>query len=223
MSRDENGFESTFDIHLPRHEVWAACQLASEDSEERRIPGFPSFAPGDDVGRIGCRVRVLESDPQHLLRGRKEDMPCMGTEVGIRIEPANASGWPTRVTLAQTGFGDELHREPDAFQTHWRQIVADFRLYVEHGIHAPGTKWGVMLGATTQETPIGLEVTAVTDGTLAHRAGMRAGDLLLVLNGIRLHDTQQLWTVLAHIEPATPVDLSWVRERALMEATVTAQ
>lgn len=213
----DDGFSATFNIDkLPRH-VWESMRLPGADDAHCRIPGFPSI--GADPNEPGCLVCVLETDPERLLRCRKEDMPCAGTEIVIRLDPANASGWPTLVSISQTGFGPMLDTMRDVFETHWHQIVADFRLYLERQVIAPGTAWGADLGALSVQTPIGLELTQVTNDAFADRCGMQTGDLLLTLNGIRIHDIAQLWTVLALAEPGTQTHASWVRGDQAIEGT----
>ncbi|MYE13718.1 MAG: hypothetical protein F4X99_19095 [Gammaproteobacteria bacterium] len=210
----DDGLESVSHLEIPRAEVWRRCRLPGPtDAQECRIPGFPSMD-----GAPGCAAEVLESAPQKLLRCRKLDMPCAETEITVRIEPANAAGWPTRVTLRQAGFGDALPR--DILEAHWRQIAADFRLYLEREVTLPGTAWGLDLGALFRQTPVGLEATAIVAGGLVDRAGLRDGDLLLTVGPIRVHDLSQLWTVLALLPADREIALGWSRGREWREALV---
>ena len=175
-----------------------------------RIPGFPSVD-----GKPGCAASVLEREGQKRLRCRKLDPPCAGTEIDIRLEPANAAGWPTRVTLSQRGFGGVL--PPEVLEVHWRQIAADFLLYLEREITVPGTAWGIALDADVRRTPTGLEVVHVAESGLAARCGLRTGDLLLTVGPIRVHDLAQLWTVLALLPADREPSLGWARGREWME------
>ena len=210
----DDGLESVSHLEIPRAEVWRRCRLPGPmDAHECRIPGFPSVD-----GAPGCAADVVQCEPQKLLRCRKRDLPCAGTEITVRIEPANAAGWPTRVTLRQEGFADTLPR--DILEAHWRQIAADFRLYLEREVAVPGTAWGVDLGALFRQTPVGLEVTAVVAGGLVDRAGLGEGDLLLTVGPIRVHDLAQLWTVLALLPADREIALGWSRDREWSEASV---
>ena len=164
----------------------------------------------------GCAAHILEQTPQQVLRCRKLDLPCAGTEITIRLAPANAAGWPTRVTLSQQDFGGVLPR--DVLEVHWRQIVADFRLYLEREVTVPTTAWGISLDAGVRETPTGLEITEVADGGLAGRCGLRAGDLLLTVGPIRVHGLAQLWTVLALLPANREIRIGWARGADWMEA-----
>ena len=156
--------------------------------------------------------------PQQLLRVRKDDEPCAGTEIEIHISPATAGGWPTRVSVRQSGFAPWLLAAGDVALAHWRHIVADFHLYLAHEVTVPGTVWGE-IGAGLRQTPIGLELTDVTDG-LAARCGMQAGDVLLTIAEIRVHTIEQLWTVLALRTAEEDVSVTWARNGRRLSATV---
>ena len=203
---------AVFNVERPLHEVWEACRL-SDEGDKCRIPAFPS--PGGD----GCAATVLESRPQRLLRARKDDMPCAGTEIEIRMEPATAAGWPTRVTLRQSSFPSAFAAAPEIFDAHFRQIAANFHLYLERGIRMDA---GVPsdFGASLMQTALGLELRAVTDGGLADASGMAAGDLLLTVGGVRIHSIGELWAVLgARAEPVLTV--TWARGRERMEGNAS--
>ena len=208
----DDRLEAVWNLEVPRAEVWRRCRLPGAAEPDRcRLPGFPSVD-----GAPGCAARILEQTPQQVLRCRKLDLPCAGTEIVIRLAPANAAGWPTRVTVSQQGFGGVLRR--DVLEVHWRQIVADFRLYLEREVTVPGTPWGVSLDAEVHETPTGLEITEVADGGLAGRCGLCAGDLLLTVGPIRVHGLAQLWTVLALLPADREIRIGWARGADWMEA-----
>ncbi|MDE0190333.1 MAG: hypothetical protein OXQ90_03160 [Gammaproteobacteria bacterium] len=206
--------QESFDVFLPLSAVWERLRLPDESATgASRIPGFPSID-----GSPGCAVAVDVSEPQKRLAGTKADQPCAGTRIDIEIGPANASGWPTRLSLAQSGFEAPLADLPDFLNAHWQRIVADFRLYVEHGVTAPPAAWRTTLGATTRETPTGLAVTDMVPEAFADRCGMREDDILLTLAGVRILDTVQLWTVLAMLAPGDLAKATWVRDGAVLES-----
>ena len=211
----DKGFKAIFNLNVPRHEVWENCRFDVQ-GEICRIPGFPS----SDTDLPGCRARVLEYEPERCwLRCRKDDWPCIGTEITIRVEPANASGWPTRVHIEQGGFDPSLFPLKEIFETHWLQIVANFRLYLERRVHAPDTRWGPSLGATVQQTPIGLEIVNIDEDGFAARCGLSQDDVLIAIDSIRIHDLAQLWTVLALKQPDSETTVSWVHGRKSLDAT----
>ncbi len=217
----KDDFEATLVVDLAPDEVWETLTSRTLEADAGGegvhyvLPGFPSFAA---LPLAGASCTLIEMEAGRLLRVKKDHEPCAGTEIAVRLEQAETG---TRVTVVQSGFGpflDILGR--DAVFGHGQQIMADFRLYIERGLTVPGTVWGANLGARTKQTPVGLEIVAI-DGGFAETAGLRASDLLLTLRGIRLHDTQQLWTVLALTEPGTSSDVSWARGRETMSGKAT--
>ena len=199
---------AVFNVERPLHEVWEAC--ASRDAGGNcRFPAFPS--PDGD----GCAATVLESVPQRLLRARKDDAPCAGTEIEIRMDPATAAGWPTRVTLRQSGFPSVFDSAREIFDAHFRQIAANFHLYLERGIGLDSSMPDDF-GASLVQKPLGLEVRATTAGGFAERCGMAAGDLLLTLGGVRIHSIGELWAVL-RTQSQRRIAVTWARGRERME------
>ncbi|TDJ25242.1 MAG: hypothetical protein E2O54_11050 [Gammaproteobacteria bacterium] len=217
----EDGFEATFVVDLAIDEVWEAItspspHVGAEAGPMRYlIAGFPAFGADHAPGTLATE---LEVDPGRLLRVHKDEEPCAGTEIAIVLENAETG---TRVTVVQSGFGPWLKSVRDTFEAHWLQIVHDLRLFIERGIRVPGTAWGADLGATTKQHPLGLEITAVTQGAYAERLEMQPGDLLLTLRNIRVHDIQQLWTILALSTPGDETEASWARGRDVLSASAT--
>lgn len=197
---------------IPRH-VWEALRLPGATGEHCRLPGFP-----DSDEQPGAEAIVRKSDPERLLHCRKAAAPFAGSEIVIRLEPVNAAGYPTRVTLSQSGFGVTPEEVWAVMQAHWRQIVADFQLYVVDQVLAPLMRWGPDLGVLTRETQTGLAVAAVTDGGCAARCGLETGDLILSVCGVRICDTGQLCSVMAMTHPGQEVSICWVRAAALYKA-----
>ena len=210
MSTPIAPLRETFHIEQPLATVWARLRLDEAPlavGSPCRIPGFPSFD-----GAPGCAATVVAMQPQRSLVAKKADQPCAGSSIAIEVGPANAAGWPTRVTLRQSDLPPPMAAMPDAVQAHWRQIVADFRLYLEREVALPPAAWGPDFGANTKATPLGLELETVAPGGFAERCGMRAGDLLVSLRGVRVRDLAQLWTVLALSAPGETIAAAWVRD-----------
>ncbi len=214
-------FEATFIVELAPKAVWDALtrrtvRKEGADVAHYVLAGFPSFA---QLEVPGASCSVLEIEPERLLRLKKDDEPCAGTEIAITLEQSKTG---TRVTVVQSGFGPFLEwAGKDTVFGHGHQIVADLRLYIERGLTVPGTNWGAQLGLRAKQTPTGLEVFAVDASSVAEGAGIRVGDLILTLRGIRIHDLQQLWTVLALTDPGSTADLSWARGDDQMSGKAT--
>lgn len=217
----KDDFEATFVVDLAADEVWDALTRRTvqgdggSDDVHYVLPGFPSFQP---LPHPGASCTPIEVEPGRLLRVKKDHEPCAGTEIAVSLEAA-ATG--TRITVVQSGFGPFLEFVGrDTVFGHGHQIMRDFRLFIERGLTVPGTAWGVSLGAQVRQTPVGVELFSVGEG-FVKSAGMVDGDLLLTLRGIRLHDLQQLWTVLALTQSGETADVSWAHGRELMSGKAT--
>ena len=217
----KDDYEVMFVVELAPKEVWDALtrqtiQADGENEIHYVLPGFPSFEP---LEFSGASCSVVEIQAERLLRVKKDHHPCQGTEIAVTLEEAKTG---TRVSIVQSGFGAFLEwAGRDTVFGHGDQITADFRLYIERGLTVPGTQWGVDLGGRAKQTPVGLETFAVEPEGFAANAGMQVGDLLLTLRGIRVHDLQQLWTVLALTDPATAADVTWARGNQPMSGKAT--
>jgi len=157
---------------------------------------------------------LIEEDAGRLLRVKKNDEPCAGTEIAVRLEQVETG---TRVTVVQSGFGAFIGLVGrDTVFGVGDPITRDFQLYLERRLTVPGTAWGPDWMRESGQPAVGLELSELVPSGFAQRAGMVSGDLLLTLGKIRVHDLQQLWTVLALTEVGTSLDLTWARGREPM-------
>jgi hypothetical protein len=208
-------FKAQFIVELDRQAILEALakpiegfQTRAEDGSARYLlPGFPSMVP---TAAPGAECTELELKPGELLRVRKDHEPCAGTEIAVVLEDADSG---TRVTIVQSGFGPWFDTAKDVILAHGREIVIDFQLYLERGIRVPPKNWGVDFGAMTRESDTGLVLQGVTPGGFAARVGMQTEDLLLTLRGVRIYNTQQLWTALALSQSGDEAEVSWARGR----------
>jgi hypothetical protein len=204
----EDGFKTTFVVDVAPQAVWEAIARSSP-------PG--SGSPGDPVryhlpGFEAWGV-PLEVEPGRLLRVRKDEEPCKGTEIAVVIE---AAGSGTRVTVVQSGFGPILAQVLESFRTVWTWIVADLALYVERRIRLETHLFATpppraSLGVRTEERTAGLHVSAVEPGSFGARVGLQAGDLLLTLNDVRLVNGMQLLDLLRICDAGSELRVQWAR------------
>ena len=211
-------FEKTFVVQLAPPEVWTRLverTIEADGVVHYVLPGFPSMEPLPIEGASWTPIGV---EPEKRLHVKKDHWPCAGSEILIELD-SHSTG--TRIRVVQSGFGAFLDfAGRDTVFRHGEQIVNDLRLYIERGLTVPGTIWGVSLGAVARETPIGLELARI-DGGFAENAGLQNDDLLLTLRGIRIHDLQQLWTVLALTTPQTVAEVTVARSGEQVVASAT--
>ena len=112
----EDGFEATFVVELGPDEVFetltsrrAEREAEPESAVHYVLPGFPSMPP---LSVQGASCTQLEVEPSRLLRVRKDDQPCAGTEIAVTLEALDKG---TRVTIVQSNGGryDSRRRSPD--------------------------------------------------------------------------------------------------------------
>ncbi len=77
------------------------------------------------------------------------------------------------------------------------------------------------LGSEYRGTP-GIEVTAVANGSPADQAGLRAGDVILAIDGIQLESASKTLDMIAETDPGTTLELNVSRggENMMISATV---
>jgi predicted metalloprotease with PDZ domain len=160
-------------------------------------------------------------DPGRLLRVRKDEQPCAGTEIAVRLEHAGSG---TRVTVVQSGFGPWLPDVIEMFGMVWNMIVADLKLYIERGITLKTHLFSepqptANLGCSLEDNLTGLVVVTVNDDGFAARAGIQQGDLLVNLNGVRLLNGMQLLDLMRMCKAGDELNAVWARGRERMEAT----
>ncbi len=203
-------FEKTFVVEIAPADVWQRLidrTMTVDGQTHYVLPGFPSMEP---LPIDGASCSPIEVEPERLLRLSKDHWPCAGTEIIVELESVESG---TKIRVVQSGFGAFIDfAGRDTVFRHGEQIVDDLRLFIERGLTVPGTAWGVSLGAVPRQTPVGLELTRI-DGGFAEAAGLEVDDLLLTLRGVRIHDLQQLWTVLALTEGASRAEVTVARGR----------
>jgi uncharacterized protein YndB with AHSA1/START domain len=168
-------YERTFMVAVPVERVWQAFV----DPAEREL--------------------WMGSRPAELEEG---EMKVGALEANRRLSwtesPAGLDGWfettvtfeevatGTRITIVRSGFGDSedwLHYAENT-ERGGSELIADLILYLETGVRAERHfQFGSGLGATMLESGAGVRITYTVPGGFAAEAGMRAGDLLLRLNG----------------------------------------
>jgi uncharacterized protein len=69
-------------------------------------------------------------------------------------------------------------------------------------------------------TPAGVRIADVLDGSMAHRAGMRGGDVLISLAALQVHDLRSLSAALRSASGQPTTELAYLRDGERIAATV---
>jgi hypothetical protein len=209
----DDGFEATFVVSTPRPEAWkrlvdaqpASDRLPAPEPGQWWLPGFEGAA------------EEMEVVDEQLLRARKATFPCEGTEVVLTMEDA---GTGTRITVVQHGFGPDLTEQRAWLEAGWWAIRADLFVLFEHGV-SPGRHlrpWA-SIGCGVVETPGGLTATDVQPAGLARRAGVREGDLLLLVAGAPAVTVRELAVLARALPSGAEVEVRYLRDGEVRSGT----
>lgn len=210
----QDGFQRSFVVDVDPDTVWQRLT---------RPPSQPGDGTRYNIAGLEADCIEVECEPGEFLRMIKDEEPCKGTEVIVRLEHA---GNGTRVTVTQSGFGPWLPDVIEMFGSVWNVIVADLMLYLETGIRIKTHLFGgpaptVSLGCKLADRLTGLEVTEVDDDGFCRRAGIRPGDLLVRLNHVRLVNGMQLGNLLQLATPGQELLAEWARGAEFMQGAAT--
>lgn len=202
MTGPDDRVEHTFEVAVPVERAWRAFT----DGAERSRWEAPEYAidprPG---GKLRWRIppmdavdgEVIEVDPhRRLVMTEGAGVLAGPTRVTVTFESVERG---TRITVVQSGFGTGAGWQ-DALEGHrqgWLWALRDLVLYLETGLAAQRffTHWRCDLGLFLAETYAGLRVTEVAPGGWAEEAGVRVGDLLLLVGGLPVYERTDLWSI----------------------------
>jgi len=143
---------------------------------------------------------------------------CLGEVIGINT--LIFSGSQTAKTSIGLGFAIPIN--------HVKRILEDLKRYGEVRLKAhPGLKLrdltpmiASLLGLDTSE---GVIITRVQRGSPAEKAGLKKGDVILEMNGIRIRDTRDVQQVLEYtrVEGSDELAVTVFRDGNYFEASLT--
>jgi uncharacterized protein YndB with AHSA1/START domain len=204
-------YERTFVVAAPAARAW----LALMDPEQREAwmgnPHRERFEAGE--------ITIGAVEPLRSLSWSQRYAGLGGSyETTVTFEEVRAG---TRMTIVRRGFGNSEAWRHYAQHTArgWDELIADLILYLETGVRG-GRHFSFSsgLGATMLESGAGVRLTHVVPDGFAAAAGMRAGDLLLRLNGASVvHLTDVAFLGREHA-PGKIVEVEYVRDGGVVRS-----
>jgi len=196
-------YERTFFVAVPVERAWKAF-TDPEDREAWMGKSPPEIEP--------AVVEVQEVDLHRKMKWSQSHAGLEGSyETTVTFEETTSG---TRLTVVRSGFGDSEEWRHYANHTArgFDEILADFVVYLETGIKANRHFTASSgIAATMLQTTRGIEITHVIPGGFAEQAGMKAGDLLLRVNGVALISSQELAFFCREHAPGKRVEVEYVR------------
>jgi uncharacterized protein YndB with AHSA1/START domain len=211
--------EKSFVVAVPRARVWDAFTDAEErakwDAATCEIDLRPGGAFNWSLPNIESTGRVEEVEPERLFRHSDRTGPHANSEVTVTFEEVEGG---TRVTITHAGFGDgdEWLGKLEGVTFGYDQALADLIAYLQTGVSPQRFNKHVITdpGMVVDDTPAGLEVRRVYEGGFAEKAGLRTGDLLLMMAGAPVYTSPELWVVLRLHGPGDKVDVEYIHDGA---------
>ncbi|MGP8473343.1 trypsin-like peptidase domain-containing protein [Burkholderia sp. PR2] len=184
---------------------------------------------GSPYGLGGSIARGIVSNTCRLLPGQSY-APLIQTDL---TENVGDGGSPLLNLKGEIiGIETPLPDDGNAHQGLGFAIPIDEAMKVERQLKLHGKATHGRIGATVQEVtgplarsfglmrPNGALVASVDSGGPAAKAGMRAGDIIVGVNGNVVSDSTHLPATVADLSPATAIDLAYWRDHAVRHATL---
>jgi membrane-associated protease RseP (regulator of RpoE activity) len=197
-------WRKSFEFSYPVDRVYAAY-VEVEGSTEPVVG--KSFTLTDAAG---TRVDITDVRPNERIAYRQ----TVGDDVAEMTITFESTESGTRITVTRHGFGEgdtfEVFRE--SHMLGWTEGMADLDLYLRTGVrmrrHLEDRS---ATGVVFKETHAGLEVKAVTPGSLGEQAGLERGDILLSIDGAVLYGRSHLWLFQRLYEAGHQVEVAYAR------------
>ncbi|VWB38673.1 PDZ domain-containing protein [Burkholderia diffusa] len=214
----------------------ALLQIHAKGLPVARI-GSPSvLKAGEWVASIGSPyglgnsiVRGIVSNTSRLLPDQSY-APLIQTDL---TENAGDGGSPLlNLSGEVVGIETPLPNDGHAYQGLAFAIPIDEAMKVERQLKLHGKATHGRIGVAVQDVtdplarsfglprPNGALVTSVDSGGPAAKAGMRAGDIIVGINGTAVSDSTHLPATVADLSPGATIDLGYWRNHAVHHATL---
>lgn len=218
-SSEHGRYERSFVVAVPVDRAWRAFadpkeleawRGANDRMEDPESLG--TFEPGEiKIGPSEKNKSVSWSQYQSGLDGWYENV--------VTFEEVESG---TRITIVRSGFGGSEAWQHYAENTNggWDEMIADLALYLETGVTA-GRHFSFSsgLGATTHQTTAGVRITHTVPNGFAEQAGLKAGDLILWLNGSPVMSQKEIGFCVREHAPGTIVKIEYVRDRDVLSGS----
>ncbi len=197
-------YKRTFVVAAPVERAWKAFADPEEREAWMGTPPPGTLEPGV--------IEILNSERHKSMSWAHTPSGLEGSyETSVTFEEESSG---TRITIVRSGFGDSEDWRHYAENTTrgWDESFADLVLYLETGVRG-GRHFNFRsgLGATALRSDAGVRITRVVPGGFAEHAGMKAGDLVLSLNGASVLTTADIAFLVREHAPGTEVDADYVR------------
>jgi len=203
--------------------------------------GEPSrLMVGDYVLAIGAPYGLDQTATSGIISAKGRSLPSEGNEnfvpflqTDAAVNPGNSGGPLFDAAGNVIGINSQIYSRTGGFQGVSFAIPIDVALKIKDQIVATGHATHARLGVTIQELtpdlaesfgldrPDGALVSTVAPGSAAAKAGLKAGDVVLKVNGEAIQESSNLSTRIGLSKPGDKVTLEIWRDRKAETLTAT--
>ena len=214
----------------------AVLKIDAKDLPTVKIGDPSRTRVGEWVLAIGSPFGFENSATAGVVSGRSRSLPDEGyvpfLQTDVAVNPGN-SGGPLFDTRGEViGVNSQILSRSGGYMGLSFAIPIDVAMRVEQQLAAYGRVTRGRLGLTIQDVnqalaqsfglprPGGALVSSVEPGSPAEKAGLRAGDVILALNGKEISASSDLPPRVADLEPGAAARLAIWRDRGRRELEV---
>jgi serine protease Do len=216
-----------------RNETLPAISLG--DSEQLRV-GDWVIALGNPLGLTFTATAGIVSAKGRAIGILAQSDPATALESFIQtdaaINPGNSGGPLVDLTGRVVGINTAIESQTGFFTGAGfaipialaHKVANDL---IEHGVvHRP--RLGISIqDVTAADAEVyglpaikGVEVTSVTPGEAAHRAGLQLGDVIITIDGTAVNSLTELQSRVALFQPGNKIQVGFLRQGKAMQAVV---
>ncbi len=214
----------------------AVLRIAAKDLPVVRLGDSRRIEVGDPVMAIGSPYGFEQTATSGIVSAKGRSLPNDAVvpfiQTDAAVNPGNSGGPLFDGSGAVVGVNSQIYSQSGGFQGLSFAIPIDVALKVKSQIVATGKATHARLGVTVQDVnqtlaesfgmkkPGGALIANVSKDSAAAAAGLKAGDVVLEVNGEAIERSGMLSSLIGLSAPGEKVKLKVWRERAVRDVEV---